>query len=318
MKVKILIDGFLDKGAILYLKKFFNVLVLKENNKKNLLKKIHNVEGIILKTTNLSNAELDCAKKLKVISRFGVGYDNLDLKYLKRKKISLRITAQSNKITVAEHVLNKMFFFYKKDYQNDKLARNRIFNEEQIYFGRDLYDSNILIFGYGRIAKELAKRCEALGMNIFVYDPFIKKVDGSKSIKIKFVKSYKKILKKMDVVSLHVPLNKNTYKFVDLNFFNKMKKNSIFINTSRGLVVNEMDLIKILKKNHLKIKFGLDVFEIEPPKKNNYILKSKDTFLTPHSATKTKECFKKMSYESVNNILNFFKKKDIKQNIVKL
>ena len=97
-----------------------------------------------------------------------------------------------------------------------------------------------------------------------------------------------------------------------------MKKNSIFINSSRGAVVNEADLIKFMKKNFKNIKFGLDVYDIEPPNKNNYILRSKSSFLTPHSATKTDQCFRKMSFEAVNNVRNFFNKREIKENIVKL
>ena len=316
-KKKILIDGFINNEAIKFLKKYANTVSIKENDKKNLLKKIDIADGIILKTTKLTNEDLVKAKRLKVISRFGVGYDNLDLGYLKKKKISLRITSNSNKITVAEHVLYKIFYFFKKDLQNDKLARKRVFDENKIFFGRDLFDTNMLIFGYGRIAKELTKRCQALGINVYIYDPFINKKIFKKT-KIKFLRSYKNVLNKMDIISLHTPHTKKTDKFVDYNFFKKMKKNSIFINSSRGGVVNETDLIKFMKKNFKNIKFGLDVYDKEPPNKNNYILRSKSSFLTPHSATKTDQCFKKMSFEAVNNVRNFFNKKEIKENIVKL
>ena len=314
MKKTILIDGFLNTSAIKYLRKDYKVLSIKEYDKADLLKKIHYADGVVLKTTVLSSNELDIAKKLKVISRFGVGYDNLDLKYLKKRNIGLRITANSNKVTVAEHVLSKIFLFYKKDYQNDKLARKRIFKENKIFFGKDLFNSKILIFGYGRIAKELSKRCYALGMKVYIYDPYVK----VKSSKYKFIKSYKGLLCKIDIISVHIPHTKKTNKFFDLKFFKQMKKESIFINTSRGSVVNEQDLIKFLKNNKNNIKFGLDVFEIEPPKKNNFILKSKKTFLTPHSATKTIECFENMSFEAVENIKNFFNKNDITENIVKV
>lgn len=314
MKKIILIDGFLNALAIKHLRKSYKVLIVKEHNKNDLLKQIRKVDGLVLKTTNLSNKELDNAKKLKIISRFGVGYDNLDLKYLKKRNIKLRITANSNKVTVAEHVLSKIFFFYKKDFQNDKLARKRIFKENKIFFGKDLFNSKILIFGFGRIAKELSKRCHALGMKVYIYDPYVK----AKSSKYKFVKSYWNLLSKVDAISVHIPHTKYTYKFFDLKFFKKMKKGSIFINTSRGQVVDEQDLIKFLKNNKNKIKFGLDVFEIEPPKKNNFILKSQYTFLTPHSATKTNECFENMSFEAVKNIKNFFSKNDVRENVVKI
>ena len=317
MKKKILIDGFINKDSVSYLKKYFTVILSKERNKKMLLKKIHKADALLLKTTQLTNYDLDKAKKLKVISRFGVGYDNLDISYLKKKNIKLRITANSNKITVAEHVFFMMLFFSKQGLKNDNLARKRIFNEEKIFFGKDLFDSNILIFGYGRVAKELVKRCIAFGMKVFVYDPYIK-IKKKNQRNIRFVNNYNKIIHRMDVISLHVPNTTKTNKFIDSNFFKKMKKNSIFINTSRGSVVSEKCLIKVLKNNKKKIKFGLDVFEKEPPVKKNFILKSNFTILTPHSSTKTDQCFKKMSFESANNIRNFFLKKEIKNNIVKI
>ena len=146
MKKTILIDGFINKDSIVYLKKYFSVILSKEKNKKMLLSKIHKADAIILKTTQLTNNDLDKAKKLKIISRFGVGYDNLDLTYLKKKGINLRITANSNKITVAEHVFFMMLFLSKQGLKNDNLARKRIFNEDKIFFGKDLFGSNILIF----------------------------------------------------------------------------------------------------------------------------------------------------------------------------
>ena len=317
MKKTILIDGFINKDSIVYLKKYFSVILSKEKNKKMLLSKIHKADAIILKTTQLTNNDLDKAKKLKIISRFGVGYDNLDLTYLKKKGINLRITANSNKITVAEHVFFMMLFLSKQGLKNDNLARKRIFNEDKIFFGKDLFGSNILIFGYGRIAKELVKRCIAFGMKVFVYDPYIKIIKTNQN-NLQFVKNYKKILYKMDVISLHVPNTIQTKKFINFNFFEKMKKNSIFINTSRGSVVCEKSLIKVLKNNKKKIRFGLDVFEKEPPSKKNFILGSNFTILSPHSSTKTDQCFKKMSFESANNVRNFFSKKEIKNNIVKI
>ena len=224
MKKTILIDGFINKDSIVYLKKYFSVILSKEKNKKMLLSKIHKADAIILKTTQLTNNDLDKAKKLKIISRFGVGYDNLDLTYLKKKGINLRITANSNKITVAEHVFFMMLFLSKQGLKNDNLARKRIFNEDKIFFGKDLFGSNILIFGYGRIAKELVKRCIAFGMNVFVYDPYIKIIKTNQN-NLQFVINYKKKLNKMDIISKHVTNTIQTKKFINFNFFEKMKKN---------------------------------------------------------------------------------------------
>ncbi len=124
-------------------------------------------------------------------------------------------------------------------------------------------------------------------------------------------------LKLADILSLSVPLTKKTQNMINMKNMILMKKTSIIINASRGGVVNERDLNIALNK---KIVFGagLDVFKKEPPEKNNPLLKNKRVLLSPHAATFTKECLSKMSIETVQNIINFFEKKLIKKNIVKI
>jgi D-3-phosphoglycerate dehydrogenase len=180
----------------------------------------------------------------------------------------------------------------------------------------ELFNKRILIVGFGRIGKQLIKRCLGFEMKIFVYDPFVEK---------KIIESYggKKIndleeaLSETDILSLSVPLTKLTYNMINLGKMKMMKKTSIIINTSRGGVINEKDLNDALNQNII-YGAGLDVFEKEPPINDNPLLKNKKVLLSPHAATFTKECTSNMAVQTAQNIIDFFDNKLDKLMLVKL
>ena len=180
----------------------------------------------------------------------------------------------------------------------------------------ELFKKEILIAGFGRIGKNLIKRCLGFEMKVFVYDPYVNK-EIIESYGGKKVEDLNVAVKTIDFVSIHMPLNKETKNLIDINILKKMKKNTIIVNTARGGVINEIDLDKALKD---KIIFGagLDVFEKEPPDQSNPLLKNDRVLLSPHSSSFTKECKIRMGIETVQNIINFFENKIEKSMIVKL
>ena len=153
-------------------------------------------------------------------------------------------------------------------------------------------------------------------MDVCVYDPYVDKkiIEQSNGKKIENIKD---VIKEMDYISIHSPLTKETKNMFNLEMFKKMKKSSIIINTSRGGIINETDLNEALN-NNLIFGAGLDVFEKEPPDKNNPLLKSEKVFLSPHVSTFTDECIERMGIEVVQNIIDFFDGKLEKSKIVKL
>ncbi len=153
-------------------------------------------------------------------------------------------------------------------------------------------------------------------MNIFVYDPFVSK-DVIENLGGKKVDNLEDSLKDMDVISIHVPLNDKTKNLINYDLLKIMKKNCIIINAARGGVINEIDLDKALNEN-LIFGAGLDVFESEPPNKNNPLLKNDKVFLSPHTAAFTEECMIRMGKETIQNIIDFFEKKLDKSKIIKL
>ena len=288
-----------------------------KTSEENLKKVLPNFDACTLRVSKLNEKIMSNCKKLKVISRHGVGYDNVDLNYLKKNNIALLITAKANAVAVAEHVIFMMLSISKSINQYDQEVRNGNFKKNVSSIETfELFNKVILIVGFGRIGQSLIKRCRGFEMKVKVYDPFvdkniIEKFGGQK------IESLDEGLKICDYLSLHVPLTKETKNLIDYSKLKNMKKEAIIINTARGGIIKEDDLNKALNENII-FGAGLDVFEKEPVDKNNSLLSNKKVLLSPHSATFTNECKSRMSLETTKNIIDFFDNKIDKSMIVKL
>ena len=278
----------------------FEILNFEENNLK---RELSEVDGILLRTARLSNDVLSCCKKLKIVARHGVGYDNVDLHFLNQQNIALGITSTSNAVSVAEHVLTSFLYLSKNIHLSDKLTREGKFNDKSSlpnFF--ELYQKNIVIFGFGRIGKAVAKRCLGFEANVYVYDPFVSKdVIEENSCKLVDKSSGLKIA---DYISIHLPLNADTKNFIDEQELSIMKKTSIVVNTARGGIINEASLVSALQNKKI-LGAGLDVFEKEPPDENHPLFNLDNVILSPHNAALTIECRKRMAVESAENIAFF-------------
>ena len=278
----------------------FEILNFEENSLK---KELSEVDAILLRTARLSNDVLSYCKKLKIVSRHGVGYDNVNLEYLNQNDIALGITSTSNAVSVAEHVLTSFLYLSKNIHLSDKLTREGRFNDKSSlpnFF--ELYQKNIVIFGFGRIGKAVAKRCLGFEANVYVYDPFISK----NVIEENNCKVVDKItgLKIADYITIHLPLNSDTKNFIDEQELSIMKKTSIVVNTARGGIINEASLVNALQNKKI-LGAGLDVFEKEPPDANHPLFNLDNVILSPHNAALTIECRKRMAVESAENITFF-------------
>lgn len=267
--------------------------------------KIKDCDGISIRTAKLSGDVIEAANNLKIISRHGVGYDNIDLEVSKKKDITLAITATANAVAVAEHVMFMILNISKRGSMYDDTVKNGKFNERnKLPKTVELWNKNILIAGFGRIGQALIKRCLGFEMNVFVFDPFVSKEFIEKRGGTK-VDNLSETSKDMDAMSLHIPLNDETKNIINYELLKSLKKNCIIINAARGGIVNEVDLDRALNEN-LIFGAGLDVFETEPPAENNPLLKNKKVFLSPHTAAFTEECMTRMGKETIQNIFDFF------------
>ena len=291
--------------------------VINDVNDPELKKKIIDCDGASLRTSKLPGEIINLGKKLKIISRHGVGYDNIDLETCKKKDITIAITATANAVAVAEHVMFMLLNISKGKNMYDDCVKNGNFTDRnKLPKTQEIWGKNILIAGFGRIGQSLIKRCLGFEMNVFVYDPFVSS-EKIESLGGKKVEDFKDSVKIMDALSLHIPLNDETKNMINLDLLKTMKKNCIIINAARGGIINEYDLDKALNDN-LIFGAGLDVFEAEPPNNDNPLLKNDKVFLSPHTAAFTEECMIRMAKETTQNIVDFFDNKLDKSKIVKL
>ncbi len=286
-------------------------------SENNLIEKLPKFDACTLRVSKLDEKILKHCTKLKAISRHGVGFDNVDLNYIKKNNISLLITATANAVAVAEHVISMFLSLSKSISKYDEEVRKGNFklNADKIQTF-ELLNKNILIAGFGRIGKKLISRCLAFDTKVYIYDPYvdekiIKEFGGTKVDKIEDG------LKNADYVSLHMPLTNETKNLINYSVLKSMKKNSIIVNTARGGIINEIELEKALNEG-LIFGAALDVFSNEPIEKDNPLLKNKKVILSPHSATFTDECTSRMSIETTKNIIDFFENRIDKSMVVKL
>jgi glyoxylate reductase len=169
------------------------------------------------------------------------------------------------------------------------------------YVGLDLQGKTLGIVGLGRIGKTLAKRAKAFDMKIIYYNRKQISKANEKKLGVKYT-TFNKLITQSDIISIHVPHTDETNQMFNMKIFRKMKKTSFLINTSRGKVVNEKDLVIALKQKIIG-GAGLDVFETEPMGKKHPFLKLENIVLAPHVGSSTKETRMKMAEITIKNLI---------------
>ena len=221
MKVAVL--GKVDQKGLSFLKENeFKVIEIENFEIQNLKEQLKDVDGILLRTTKLDKEILQHCDNLKIISRHGVGYDNVDLDFLNENKIALGITSTSNAVSVAEHVLSFFIYLTKNLTLSDSLVKEGNFeNRSQLPNFFELYKKKVLIIGFGRIGKEVAKRCLGFDMEVYVYDPFLANEIIIRNQCIPIEKNQGLAI--ADFITIHLPLNGDTKNFISQTELNVMK-----------------------------------------------------------------------------------------------
>lgn len=296
---KIVISEFMDESAVLELKRN-NTVVFDKNlfhNREKLLTECKDADAIIVRNKTQVNQELlSLAPKIKVVGRLGVGLDNIDTAYCKGHDISVITARGANSISVAEYVLTGIFYFSRKYYLSSEVKAGAWPREKMI--GSEVAGKTLGLIGFGNIAQQVAKKASFLDLNICAYDPYIKADDavwknyGGSAVK---PCSLEEVLQQADFVSLHIPLCPETKNLFNASLLGKLKKGSIFINSSRGGIVDEKALADLLKNGHLK-GLLLDVFASEPLAADNPFNGAENCLLTPHIAGVTEESNTRISY----------------------
>jgi len=306
-KLKILLTRKLDKSSINELSKHYKVEVHSGQipmPKKKLLEKIRDKNGLICFPYDVIDKQvLSTASELKAISTYSVGFDHIDVRFAKQKKIRIGYTPEVLTDTTADLTISLILDLLRRVSEGDRLIRNG--NWEEIFgafenLGTDLTEKTLGILGFGRIGKAVAKRASVFGMNIIYHNRTRLTKTAEKKTHVKYV-TPDELFKESDIISIHVPYTKKTNQLVNMKLIKKMKKTAFLINTSRGKIINENDLILALRRKIIS-GVALDVFENEPIHKNHPLLKMKNVVLTPHAGSSTLETRKKMAEITVQNL----------------
>ena len=309
MKQKIFLTRTLHDFALKELKKKFEVdihtgkIPIPQNTLKS---KIKNLDGLICFPYDKINKEvLQSAKKLKVISTFSVGYDHIDLDFAKENKIRVGYTPEVLTDATADMAFGLLLDSLRRISEGDRIIRKGKWKQiygAYDYVGFDLQGKTLGIMGLGRIGKTLAKRAKAFDMKIIYHNRNKFSRNEESKLGVKYV-AFDKLITQSDIISIHVPHTKETNQIFDMKILKKMKKTAFLINTSRGKVVNEKDLVTALKQKIIA-GAGIDVFETEPINKNHPFMKLENLVMAPHVGSSTKETRIQMAELTVKNLIN--------------
>jgi len=289
---------------ILY-KHNFKVIQAENPDPETVTPLMKNAKAIVLRTgIKMTQSLIDKAKDLWTISRTGAGVDNVDLEAASKKEVIVTSSIGVNTGTVVEHDLSLMFALFKQLFLMDREVRNGNFKIRYKNYPRDLHGKTLGIVGFGRIGSEIAKKSSQLfNMKIVAYDEYLSE-EKKRALEswVRFI-SLEELFKESDVVSIHLPLNSETMGMINFKLLGIMKKSAFLINTSRGGVIDEDDLVKVLRENTIS-GAGLDVFEKEPLELNNPLFTLDNVILTPHTAALTKECVVRMATSAVKRVID--------------
>lgn len=299
-KVKILVadDVFIEPLKVLPKTKFI-ISVKKGISNDDILKQKADVLAI-RSTRNLGREFL---KKFdgSIIATFTKGLDHIDIEYAKKKGILIINSNEGNSQSAAEHTIMLMLAASKNLILSERFVRKGKFKNLD-YNRTELYGKKVGVIGYGSIGKRVGKLCKAFGMNVIVND--IDKAVVKKNKNINF-KPLNYLLRNSDIVSLHIPLEGGNSNFLSKEKLSLLKEDCILINTSRGEVIDENYLIKLLKNRKIR-GAALDVFQDEP-EINPLLLEFDNIILSNHIAGKTNESKKRISEDITIKILKYFK-----------
>lgn len=273
-------------------------------NLESLSSQIAAVDAVIVRNkTQLTEALLLKAKNLTFVGRLGVGLDNIDTEFCSNNNIFVQPATGMNADSVAEYVIACSLSLLK----NIPISHNGTVSGQwprTSIKSRELGGKTLGLLGFGVIGKKVSRLAQVFGANVIAYDPFVSLSDAD-SLGVTLT-TQDELFRLSDVISIHLPLTDETRDLMNLSSFNKMKKSPIVINSSRGSIVNEEDLLKAYNENLIN-GFALDVYNSEPIKEKLYkeITSSMNCILTPHTSGVTAESNVRVSQFIADKVINF-------------
>jgi D-3-phosphoglycerate dehydrogenase len=276
--------------------------VIKEDEMVELIK---DMDGIIVGIDPITKRVIYNASKLKVISKYGVGVDNIDLESAKERNIVVTNTPNANSNAVAELTVGLIISVLRNIPLSDRRVREKKWDR---FIGYELYGKTLGVIGTGSIGKRIIKLLKGFDLNILCYDKF-PDYEWAEKENIKYV-NFDELLKRSDIITIHIPLTEETRHLISERELSLMKKTAVIINTSRGGIINERDLYKFLKEGKI-YGAGLDVLEDEPPQ-NSPLIELDNVVITSHIGAHTQESIENMAFMAIDNLISVLKGKEPK------
>jgi len=270
-----------------------------------LLKKVQDIDGLLSLLTDKVDAELmDTAPKLKVVSNMAVGFDNIDVPAATSRGILVGNTPGVLTETTADFAWALIMATGRRVAEGDRRTRSGKWKTwgPMILLGHDIHHATLGIVGCGRIGLEIAKRAKGFDMKILYYDTIRRKPEGEKELGLEYVPNLPDLLSRADFVTIHVPLMAETRHLISTAEFAAMKPTAIFVNTSRGPVVDQKALYQALKSGQI-FAAGLDVTEVEPIPMDDPLLTLDNIILAPHIASASVATRTKMATMAAANLI---------------
>jgi D-3-phosphoglycerate dehydrogenase / 2-oxoglutarate reductase len=309
---KVLVVGWMPQAGIEVLKKRddvdYEILPIKDVA-ASYHAKLKDANAVTLGGTPYKQAELDVSPVMECVARLGVGFDQVEVPALSRRKIPLMTTGIANSVSVAEHAMYMLLASARLTKKMDRFVRENSWHERLSDQPADLAGKSILVVGMGRIGSRTVKRCVAFEMDVAVLDPNLSEADIKAAGATK-VTDLKAILPKVDFVSIHCPKSPETLDMFNSETIGLMKPGAFLVNTARGGIINEDALYTALTTGKLR-GAGLDVLEREPPDSKHKLFELENVIFSPHMAGVTKESNDRMAIAVMENILSVFDGKPI-------
>lgn len=289
-----------DKGMQL-LEKGAEAVVAETGKPRELDNFLEDADGLIIRIGSIDREGLEKAKNLKVIGRPGVGVDCVDVQACTELGIPVVIVPGANTLSVAEHALMLILALAKDLKRQDKECRKGNFGIRSAYKAYELGGRKIGLLGGGAIGSALGQLAQGIGMKVMVFDPYLDRA----SVEAKgweFAENLDDLLKSSDVISVHVPLTKQTQHMIGKREFGLMKPDAILINCARGGIIDEDALYEALKTDAIH-GAGADVLELEPFDINSKLMSLDNFIITPHSAGQTREAATGVATGAVEGVL---------------
>lgn len=243
-------------------------------------------------------------KSCKILTRFGVGYDKVDLKAASKYNIAVARTAGANTVGVAEMAIMLMLSAQRQLKKNMRFVSEGNWVKE---VSHEITGSTVGIVGFGAIGQYVAKLLSGFDCNIIAYDPY-PNLKAAEERNVKLV-SLEELFKTADTITVHVPYMKETHNIINLELIKTMKPSAVIVNTSRGNIINEADLYEALAQNIIA-GAGLDVFGVEPLPLDSPLLKLDNIILTPHTSSQTEESLWRIYEMAIDITADFFEGKE--------